>query len=186
MDARARCGTAVDGPRLERAVWSYITGILQDPDMVRRQWEITREAGAEERERAERTVRRAQEAHDVVDTAVNALLRERTRGKLSDDDFDRMYAELRDERDMARAALQEAQARRQNIDPLAGEWGSVTAWLEELRGLLDLAQQPGNEAYQERLIQAIVERVSFDGHDWWIAWRWGGDPQRFAITASCG
>jgi site-specific DNA recombinase len=186
VDTRARCGTAVDGARLERAVWSFITGILQDPDMVRRQWEITQEAGVEERELAERAVARAQEAYNVADAAVTALLRDRSRGRLSDDDFDRMYVEFGNDRDTAREALQEAQARRQSLDPLAGQWESVTAWLEELRGLLALAQQPGNEAHQERLIQAIVERVSFDGQDWWITWRWGSDPQRIVITASCG
>jgi site-specific DNA recombinase len=179
-----RCGRWVDAEKLESAVWSFIESILQDPDMVRRQWEITQQAGAEERERAERLVARAQEAYNVADAALTNIMRTHARGKMSDDDFDRMYAEFGADRDTAREALQEAQARRQSLDPLAGQWESVTAWLQELRGLLALARQPGNETYQERLIQAIVERITYDGTDWWLSWRWGGDASRIEVTAS--
>jgi hypothetical protein len=140
--------------------------MVEEPEKLRLQFESTREG-----DRAERAVARAQESCDRITAQIDALLL--SRATVDAEDFGRVYGRLREDRAQAQTDLAEATAYRRGLDGAAVEWETIAAYLRDLRTVLRIVRQPGHEEQAVRVLRAVIQRISYDGCDWWIAWRYG-------------
>jgi hypothetical protein len=165
-----RCKTKVYAQPLEDQVWDWVCRQFtngEDRERLKRDMGLAQESDALTMAEAEAALLAAHRAVDDATSAIDHIVERFEKGKLAEEDYDRLYAQRCEAREAARGRLAEAQRRRADALTARVRWTEVDQFFKEAREQFEKADADDTpEGLQKRaaIIRRLVERVEIYPH----------------------
>jgi hypothetical protein len=156
-----RCKTSVSAEALEDEVWDWVRTAIVHSDDLLRDMGLAQESDAAAVQAAEAAVTAAHRAVEDATAAIDHIVERFEHGKLTEEDYDRLYPKRCEAREMARRRLAEAERRCADARQAGRRWDGLREFLVDLEAKLEEADGPGQEAAEKRaaLSARLVERI---------------------------
>jgi hypothetical protein len=155
-----RCKNTVRAEALEDMVWAWVCDIFtreDSRDQLLRDMGLAQESDALALAEAETAVIAAHRAVEETNAAIDHIVERFEKGKLAEEDYDRLYPKRCEAREAARARLTEAQRRRADAVAAGARWAEVDQFFADLQAEFEACEDDPQR--RAKIIRRLVERV---------------------------
>jgi hypothetical protein len=155
-----RCNNTVYAEALEDMVWAWVCDIFtqrDSRDQLLRDMGLAQESDALALAEAEAALIAAHRAVEEANAAIDHIVERFEKGKLAEEDYDRLYPKRCEGREAVRARLVEAQRRRADALAAGARWAEVDHFFTDMQAEFEACE---DDPYRRaKIIRRLVERV---------------------------
>jgi DNA invertase Pin-like site-specific DNA recombinase len=154
------CKNRVKAEALEDMVWAWVCDIFTQKDsreQLLRDMGLAQESDALALAEAEAAVMAANRAVEEANAAIDHIVERFEKGKLAEEDYDRLYPKRCEAREAARTRLAEAQRRRADALAAGTRWADVDHFFADMQAEFEACEDDPQK--RAKIIRKLVERV---------------------------